>query len=89
MAFLDNKILFSRSFGYKPSEIIVYEYSEDRIDYVNTEPLKVITTYPMLEQVYPYNDELYMIFESTAYAYRYTPGIKIDHIVNLNKNILE
>ena len=89
MAFLDNKILFSRSFGYKPSEIIVYDYSEDRIDYVNTEPLKVITTYPMLEQVYPYNDELYMIFESTAYAYRYTPGIKIDHIVNLNKKILE
>ena len=89
MAFLDNKILFSTSYGYKPSKIIVYDYSEDRIDYVNTEPLKVITTFPMLEQVYPYKDELYMIFESTAYAYRYTLGIKIDHIVNLNQNILK
>ena len=89
MAFLDNKIMFATSYGYKPSEIIVYEYSEDRIDYANTEPLKVITTYPMLEQLYPYNNELYMIYESTAYAYRYTPGIKIDHIVNLNKKILQ
>ena len=89
MAFLDNKIIFSTSYGYKPSEIIVYEYSEDRIDYANTEPLKVITTFPMLEQLYPYKNELYMIYESTAYAYRYTPGIKIDHIVNINNKILQ
>lgn len=89
IAFLDNKILFATSYGYKPSKIIVYEYSEDRIDYVNTEPLKIITTFPMIEQLYPYNNELYMIFESTAYAYRYTPGIKIDHIVSINKDLLK
>ena len=89
IAFIDDKILFSTSYGYKTSEIIVYEFNEERIDYVNTKPLKVITTFPMLEQLYPYNNDLYMIFESTAYAYRYTPGIKIDHIVNLNQNILK
>ena len=88
IAFINNKIIFSKSYGYKPSEIIVYEFNEERIDYVNTKPLKVIRTFPMLEQLYPYNNELYMIFESTAYAYRYTPGIKIDHIVNLNQKIL-
>ena len=61
LIFLDNKILFSTSYGNKPSRIIVYDYSEDRIDYVNTETLKVITTFHMLEQVYPYKNELYMI----------------------------
>ena len=89
IAFIDNKILFTTSYGYKTSKIIVYEHNDEVIDYVNQKPLKVITTFPMLEQIYPYNDELYMIFESTAYAYRYTPGIKIDHIVNLNQNILK
>ena len=55
----------------------------------NINNLNVSFTYPMLKQLYPYNNELYMIYESTAYAYRYTPGIKIDHIVNLNKKILQ
>ena len=58
MIFLDNKILFSTSYGNKPSRIIVYDYSEDRIDYANTESLKIITTFPMLEQVYPSKNEL-------------------------------
>ena len=89
IAFIDNKILFTTSYGYNISKILVYEYNEDIINYIDSKPLKVITSFPMLEQIYPYNNELYMIFESSAYAYRYTPGIKIDHIVNLNQNILK
>ena len=89
IAFIDDKILFTTSYGYKTSKILVYDYNENIIDFINQKPIKEITTLPMLEQIYPYNDELYMIFESSAYAYRYTPGIKIDHIVNIKKNILK
>lgn len=88
MAFIDNKLLLVISYSFNNSKILVYDYNDNEIDYVNKKPIKEISTYPMLEQIYPLNNDLYMIFESTAYAYRYTPGIKIDHIVNINKKIL-
>ena len=89
IAFTEDKIIIVKSYSYKTSTILVYKNDEKTIDFKNTKPLKEITTYPMLEQIYPYDNRLYMIYESSAYAYRYTPGIKIDHIVNINNNILK
>ena len=88
IAFIEDKILFVTSYGVNNSKIIVYE-NNNSINFIDAKPIKEIITPPMLEQIYPYKDELYLVFESPAYAYRYTPGIKIDHITSINKNILE
>ena len=88
IAFIDNKVLFVTSYGVNNSKILVYE-NNNSINYIDAKPIKEIITPPMLEQIYPYKDELYLVFESSAYAYRYTPGIKIDHITSINKNILK
>ena len=88
IAFIEDKILFVTSYGVNNSKIIVYE-NNNSINFIDAKPIKEIITPPMLEQIYPYKDELYLVFESPAYAYRYTPGIKIDHITSINKNILK
>ena len=80
--------IYSKARGVNNSKIIVYE-NNNSINFIDAKPIKEIITPPMLEQIYPYKDELYLVFESPAYAYRYTPGIKIDHIVSINKDLLK
>lgn len=88
MAFIDDRVIFSISYGLEQSMLLIYNYDEDNVNYYDSEPIKTIVTPQMLEQIYPYDNKLYMLYESGAYSYRYTAPIGIDRIISIDKEYL-
>lgn len=84
MAFVHDKVIFTVSYGLEQSKMLVYNYDSDNVNYYDSEPIKTIITPQMLEQVYPYNNQLYLLFESSSFAYRYNAPISMDYIVSMN-----
>lgn len=64
-------IIMSQSYGRnKPSYLNIYEYDENIDDYrINNIKKQTYKLPPMLEQIYPTNNSLYIIFESSASLY--------------------
>lgn len=68
MAFYNDKLLLSHSFGILPSRVVFYEKSDKRL-YVD-ENSAVSYRFPeRIEQIFVDGDDLYVLFESAAYAY--------------------
>ena len=83
MAFYDDKLLLSHSFGILPSRIVFYEQSDKRL-YVNENSARSYRMPEMIEQIVVEGDELYVLFESGAYAYRGYAGNVVDRGLKLN-----
>lgn len=83
MAFYNNKILLTRSWGILPSEVQVFNYSRYGI-LSTSEAYKTIRFPERLEQIYQNGSNIYAIFESAAYSYRMSSINKIDRIVKLD-----
>lgn len=86
----DNNILYlSQSFSLFNSKLIIFDkitdiksnnkYYEDKAKYSIPLPEK-------LEQIYVYNDKLYMLFESSAFSYKFTSENHIDRVISFSLN---
>lgn len=83
MAFYNNKILLTRSWGILPSEVQVFNYSRYGI-LSTSEAYKKIKFPERLEQIYQDGNDIYALFESAAYSYRMTSLNRIDRVLKLN-----
>ncbi|HIZ22038.1 MAG TPA: hypothetical protein IAA21_04465 [Candidatus Blautia faecigallinarum] len=83
MAFYHDKLLLSHSFGILPSRLVFYEQSNTRL-YVN-ENSAVSYRFPeRMEQIFVEGDDLYVLFESAAYAYRASSMNIVDRVLKLS-----
>lgn len=75
------KILLSSSYGILDSEVQVYANAAPDGIFTRTHAEKAVRFPRMLEQICIFEDKLYCLFESGAYAYRRYPGEKMDRIL--------
>lgn len=87
MAFYDNKILLTRSWGVMPSEVQIFNYSRYGI-LSSSEAYKTVRFPERLEQIYQDGNNIYALFESAAYSYRMSSINKIDRVVKLDGDSL-
>ena len=80
----DPYILLSRSFGIMNSSLQIYRNTDVVDTFSERDAAKIISFPQKLEQVYPYDGQLYCLFESAAYAYRTQPALKIDRVLVFN-----
>jgi hypothetical protein len=86
-AFYKDKLLVSHSYGILPSSLSIYDNSMLKL-LENDSALENIRFPEKLEQIYVDNDDLYVLFESAAYAYRACSLIKVDRVLKLNLDTL-
>lgn len=84
VASTEGKILLSSSYGVLDSELQVYANAVDVDNFTRSNALRVIKFPRMMEQIYIFEDKLYCLYESGAYAYRRFPGEKVDRIMILD-----
>ena len=87
VAFYKNRILTSHSYGVLPGSLKVFPNSLQMLLEEDT-MLQKIRFPSKLEQIYVDGDDLYVLFESAAYGYRYTSLTQFDRILKLNLNTL-
>ncbi|MDC7286536.1 hypothetical protein NXH76_01855 [Blautia schinkii] len=83
MAFYNDKLLLSHSFGILPSRVVFYEQSDKRL-YVNENSAKSYRFPERMEQIFVEGDNLYILFESGAYAYRASSANIVDRVLKLS-----
>lgn len=83
MAILQDRVILTQSYGWSPSKLYVCKYSDFMHRTDSKYLLNEIVMPQKLEQVYADGDELYVLFESAAYAYRAQPLPKVDRICKL------
>lgn len=83
MTFYKDKLLLSHSFGILPSRVVFYERSDKRL-YVD-ENSAVSYRFPeRIEQIVADGDDLYVLFESAAYAYSAASANIVDRVLKLS-----
>ena len=83
MTFYNDKLLLSHSFGILPSRVVFYEKSDKRL-YVD-ENSAISYRFPeRIEQIFVDGDDLYVLFESAAYAYSAASVNIVDRVLKLN-----
>lgn len=83
ITFYGDKVLLSHSYGPKNSRLLVFNHGQN-IN-LDTEAIYTLETPPYLEQIYAYNDTLYMVFESATSLYRKNDKIThVDHVLQLD-----
>ena len=88
IAFYNDKLLISHSFGILPSRLVFYEQSDKRL-YVNENSARTYRFPERLEQIVVEGDNLYVMFESCAYAYRASSVNIVDRVLKLNLSKME
>ena len=83
MAFYNNKILLTRSWGILPSEVQIFNYSRYGI-LSSSEAYKTVRFPERLEQIYQDGNDIYALFESAAFSYRLSSINRIDRVLKLN-----
>lgn len=87
IAFYQNWIILSQSYGSKDSKLYFFPISAlNNLDEGNAE--KVVTMPPYLEQIYVQNGQLLMLFESGSKAYARDQIMIVDRILSANINAL-
>lgn len=84
MAFYENMLFLSHSIGVIPSKLVVFQNGNNIHDFTDQTAIDEITLPNMLEQICIYDDTLYLLFESAAFAYRQLPGIAMDRVVTID-----
>lgn len=83
MDFYQDKLLLSQSYGILPSNLVLYTQSDERL-YINEKSARTYRLPNRLEQICVDGDDLYLLFESAAYAYRATSLTTVDRILKLS-----
>ena len=83
MAFYEDKLLLSHSYGILPSRLVFYEKSDKRL-YVDENSAKSYRFPERMEQIFVEGDDLYVLFESGAYAYRASSVNIVDRVLKLS-----
>lgn len=86
IAFYDDKIVLSQSYGKANSKLLVYDDPEkkNKLD-LDDHPVKTIIAPPYMEQITGYQGKLYLIFESATNKYRKDKTIThVDRVLELN-----
>ncbi len=87
VTFYNNHILISHSYGMKSSYLRVYENSYMKLLESDSANYKI--RFPSrMEQICADGDDLYVLFESAAYAYQASSLVHLDRILKLDLNIL-
>ena len=85
LAMNDDYQFESESWGCVPSEIFVHAQTDDIVSVFNSDNVLFTGTYPrMLEQICLDGNDMYLLFESAAYAYRYYPLVGMDYILRVD-----
>ena len=92
MAYDNNILYLSQSFSFINSKLIIFDnvtdiknnnnYYEDKAEYSIPLPEK-------LEQIYVYDGKIYMLFESSAFSYKFTSNNHIDRVISFSLNDME
>ena len=83
MTFYNDKLLLSHSYGILPSRVVFYEKSDKRL-YVD-ENSAISYRFPeRIEQISVDGDDLYVLFESAAYAYSAASVNIVDRVLKLS-----
>ncbi|MCD7868143.1 MAG: hypothetical protein LUG62_08155 [Clostridiales bacterium] len=83
MAFYEDQLLLSQSFGHFASKIALYEQSDSRL-YINENTARLYAMPERMEQIVVDGDDLYVLFESAAYAYRSSSMNIVDRVLKLS-----
>lgn len=83
MAFYGDYLIFSQSYGFMPSKLVFYELEEE-ICYQEIDMLHGYRMPERMEQICVEGDQLYVLFESAAYAYRASSVNIVDRVLKLN-----
>ncbi len=87
VAFYNNCMLLSHSYGMKSSYLKVYQNSYLKLLESDSANCKI--RFPSrMEQIYVDGDDLYVLFESAAYGYQASSLTHMDRILKLDLNIL-
>lgn len=83
IAVYGDKVILTQSYGFFPSTMLVYNYDDvmDRTQKKYT--INKIKLPQKLEQIYIDGSDLYVLFESAAYAYSAQPLPKVDRVLKL------
>jgi hypothetical protein len=85
----DDQIYFAVSYGLNKSAILAYDYDASAKTKVFSalSPKKSVDMPQMLEEIALYDGMLYTLFESSAFAYRHTAAVRVDHIVKIRTSV--
>lgn len=85
-AIYKDKVILTQSYGVKPSNLLVHNYSDIMYQTGTKYTINKINMPQKLEQIYIDGNDLYVLFESAAYAYSAQPLPKVDRICKLELN---
>lgn len=77
-------VLLSQSYGLTKSSLIVHNYIDTAAQLDDETHIREFMMPQKMQQIYIDGDDLYVIFESAAYAYRAQPFPKIDRVLKLD-----
>lgn len=84
MTFYDDYILLSESSGFRKSDLVIFDNTSDAVTFSNEDSATHMVLPPQMEEICADGDDLYVIFESAAYAYRSYIPVKIDRILKMD-----
>ena len=84
IAIYKDKVILTQSYGWTPSKLFVHNYSDFMHQTEKQYTINKISMPQKLEQIYIDGNDLYVLFESAAYAYRAQPLPKVDRICKLS-----
>jgi len=88
VTFYKNYLLLSQSWGKQPGQIFIFDIQRTTDFSDLDQAIKIIATPPYLEQIYVENDQLFVLFESGAAAYRSKTPFVMKDICQLDLNTL-
>lgn len=83
-AMYEDKVILTQSYGIKPSQLFVHQYSDFMYETGKNYTINKIFMPQKMQQIYIDGNDLYVLFESAAYAYSAQPLPKVDRICRLN-----
>lgn len=82
-AIYEGKAVLTQSYGIQTSSLLVYDYDDTMSSTQKKYTINKITLPQKLQQIYIDGTDLYVLFESAAYAYSAQPLPKVDRIIKL------
>ncbi len=82
-AIYEDIVILTQSYGLKPSKLLVHKYSDFMYETGKKYTINKISMPQKLQQIYIDGNDLYVLFESAAYAYSAQPLPKVDRICKL------
>lgn len=83
-AVYEDKVILTQSYGIMTSKLLVHNYNDVMYRTQKKYTLNKITMPQKLEQIYIDGTDLYVLFESAAYAYAAQPLPKVDRIIKMS-----